>query len=326
MYYPNSIEEICYEEAHIQQVLAEIEANFSDYFERYLKTEAGTRISWEMLQDISTEIGVIQIGLEDKTIDDRGKYINIINESITDFERDRDSYLNIMDLEALDEHKDDPSNFKNSVLRNDCPIIRMTLQNKKAKELDKYRASFNISNPNDLLRVVTNLTNFAIKFLDTAYDKNNYDSITTLKELGFSLLDSEDYSVYGVIGGGIKSHFFYKFSPSVFPNRSRQALWALWYLTDKKTFGCSQDSEFLNINVKKCITQQNYFYPYELFSFYAYNIYQLLNKEAKKLDVYIDEDYRYVIVDSFLTYIAREYDEEISFLQSQAREDVYGYY
>lgn len=326
MYYPNLIEEICYEEAHIQQVLAEIEANFSDYFEGYLKTEAGTRISWEMLQDISTEIGAIQMELEDKIIDDKGKYINIINENITNFERDRDSYLNIMASEALDEHKNDPSNFKNSILRNDCPIIRMTLQNKKAKELDKYRSSFSKSNPNDLLRVVANLTNFAIEFLNTVYDENNYDSITTLEELGFSFLDSEDYSVYGVIGGGIKSHFLYKFNPSVFPNRSRQALWALWYLTGKKTFGCSQDSEFLNINVEKSIIQQNYFYPYELFSFYAYNIYQLLGKEAKKLEVYIDEDYRYVIVDSFLTYIAQEYDEEINFLQSQAREDVYGYY
>jgi len=39
------------------------------------------------------------------------------------------------------------------------------------------------------------------------------------------------------------------------------------------------------IERKKNITQQNYFYPYDLFGFYALNIYLMLKKEAEKADL-----------------------------------------
>ena len=117
----------------------------------------------------------------------------------------------------------------------------------------------------------------------------------------------------------------YKVHPSLFPNRSRSAIWALWYLTDKESFGCKTDSEFLMIDLDKNIVQQNYFYPYQLFAFYAFEIYKLLRGKAKELNVDIDPDYRYVIVDAFLEYIAMEHDEEIAFLKSQIRDGGMGY-
>src|SRR6476661_1370211 len=51
-----------------------------------------------------------------------------------------------------------------------------------------------------------------------------------------------------VIGGGIKSHFLYSRYPYAFPNRSQNALWALYFLTDKKEFGFDDGSEFLMID------------------------------------------------------------------------------
>ncbi len=326
MYYPNNIEEICYDEEHIQQVLAEIKSNFYNYFERFLETEAGNKITEDLFNSISEELKCTNIRITKKNIN-QGKVLKqIIEESINSFERDRQSYIDILDEEALEEYEDDPSNFKNSVLKNGCPIIRLTIQNKKAKELDKYRYEFRCSDPNELLTVVRNLTNFANEYMNNIYDEDRYESITKLDELNLSELDGDNYTVYGVIGGGIKSHMLYKLYPSVFSNRSREALWALWYLTNKKTFGCVEDSEFLNINLEKNTTQQNFFYPYELFSFYAYNIYLLLKKEADKYGAYIDKEYRYVIVDSFLSFVAKEHNEEISFLKSKATEDYYGYY
>ena len=38
------------------------------------------------------------------------------------------------------------------------------------------------------------------------------------------------------------------------------------------------------------------------------------------MNVYIDLDYRYVIVDAFLEYVADVHDKEISFLKSQIRD------
>lgn len=325
MYYPNDIEEICYEEEHIKKVLEEIKINFNRYFDNYISTEAGVRITEKSFKDISDNLGLEERVLQ-KNIDKKNSFIKIIKASIKDFEKDRKKYLELMDIEILEEHEEDPDNFKNTALKNECPIIRMTLQNKKAKELDKYRAEFRRSNPNELLNVVANLANFVNEYNEKIYDKNNYEEMTSLDQLNTSDLDTDDYVVYGVIGGGIKSHLIYKTNPSIFANRSREVLWAFWYLTDKKTFGCVEDSEFLNINVKKLTTQQNFFYPYELFSFYAYNIYLLLKRKAEENGVYIDEDYRYVIVDSFLSFVAKQHSDEINFLQSQAREDGYAYY
>jgi hypothetical protein len=85
------------------------------------------------------------------------------------------------------------------------------------------------------------------------------------------------------------------------------------------------DSEFLMIDVKESTTQQNYFYPYELFAFYAHQIFQLLKAEAEDLDVYLDPEYRYVIVDSFLSFVADSHESEINLLTSQIRESDYGY-
>ena len=117
----------------------------------------------------------------------------------------------------------------------------------------------------------------------------------------------------------------YKVYPAIFPNRSRDAIWALWYLTDKKTFDCKQDSEFLMIDINKFITQQNYFYPYELFAYYAHQIFQMLKEKAESIDVYFDPAYRYVIVDAFLGFVAKKHDDEISILKQQIRDGGFGF-
>lgn len=325
MYYPNNIEDNCYEQTHIEKVIEEIRANFIGYFELYLETEAGNKISGKKLNDIAKELGCTKTSKSAKTID-RGKvFKSIIREGIGDFEKDRPNYLEILDLESLEEHEDDPSNFKNSVLKNSCPIIRLTIQNKKAKELDKYRAEFHRADPNKLLFVVSNLTTFANEYIENFYNEEKYEDIQELKELGFTDLDGEDYTVYGVIGGGIKSHLLYKLNPSAFPNRGREPIWALWYLTNKKNFNCTQDSEFLMINLDKNTTQQNYFYPNELFAFYAFNIYKMLKEEAEKYGIYLDPAYRYVFVNSYLSFVAQVHSEEIDFLKSTLTEDSHGY-
>lgn len=325
MYYPQNIEEICYDENHIKEVVKEIENNFQQFFNRFIETENGNKITEDLFENIGKQIQTSNIRISRKDTDIPKNFKRIVIESIKRFEKDRERYIELLDPESLEEHLDDPINFKNSTLKNECPIIRLTLNNTKAKELDKFRKDFKMSKPKDLLTVVTNLSNFAHEYYDNIYDENKYEKITTLEELDLGDLDGEDYTAYGVIGGGIKSQMLYKVYPSIFPNRSREAIWALWYLTKKKTFGCEQDSEFLMINTNETTTQQNFFYPYELFSFYAYTIYKLLNNEALKNKVYIDKEYRYIIVDEFLSYIANENKEEINFYRSQIKENGYAH-
>lgn len=327
MHHPNwDIEEICYDSNHIEAVLSEIKANFPQYFDKFLETEAGARVTKE---DFAAAGGLFRVAkiTEAKKNSDKGVlFTRIIDEAIRGFESDRPSYHKILDLEALEEYEDDPRNFKNSVLRNACPIIRQTLQNREMKELDKYRAEFNNADPKELLSVTKNLTVFAVQYLKGSYDEKTYDRFSNIEEMGLAALDEDEYSVYGVIGGGIKSHFLYKFNPSVFPNRSRESIWALWYLTSKKTFNCKQDSEFLMLDVEKSRTQQNYFYPYRLFAFYAHKIYLLLKIEAEKSNVAISQCYTYVIVDSFLSFVATEHQEEIEELSRvSSDEDYRGY-
>ena len=116
----------------------------------------------------------------------------------------------------------------------------------------------------------------------------------------------------------------YKVYPEVFPNRSRRAIWALWYLSDKKVIDCKYDSEFLMIDTQKTITQQNYFYPYEIFAFYAHRIFQMLKEKAKENNVFLDPKYRYIFVDVFMDFIAKQHDEDISFFKSQIKDGGYG--
>lgn len=313
------IEDVCYDMEHIRKVVSEIKKNFEKYFNEFVLTTAGTGISAEDFEKLKKNFGV-QSDNKQKKKDMGINYKNIIVESVNNFEKDRKKYQDIFDEELLEEYQDDPSSFKSKILKNECPIIHSTIYNKRAKELDKYRAQFSVADANEMLDVVTALCSFGNKYVNDIYDRKTYEQITDYEELAMYPMDTDELTVYGVIGGGIKSHMLFKVYPEVFPNRSRSAIWALWFLSDKKTFGCAMDSEFLMIDVGKCITQQNYFYPYELFSFYAFEIYKMLRDKATELGAYIDTEYRYVIVDEFLSFVANKHDDEISFLKAQIKD------
>lgn len=317
-----SVEPVCYEPDHIEQVLTEIRANFHDYFRKFVETENGHSLDENGLCKLAEKFNV-QKSNKKKNVDTKAILTRIIDEEVNSFEKDRHNYLEFLDLEYLEEYKTDPPDFKNTVLRNQCPIIRYTLQNKKAKELDKYRKAFKYSDPKELLDVVFNITNFAMDYAENTFDQADFENAKTVKDLQFPELNKEDYVVYGVIGGGIRSHFMYKLFPYIFPNRSRDAVWALWYITDKKPFSCKQDSEFLMIELNDSITQQNYFYPYDLFSFYAIQILSLLKTEAKNNGVEIPEQYKFVFVDTFLSFVAKEHQDEINDLKRKVKDDGY---
>lgn len=319
------LEDVCYEQDHVNEVVEEIRKNFDEYFQDFIETEGGIGVSDEDFEKLKKKMGATSTGNKKKSSTMTASFKRVIVESLESFEKDQEKYIEIFDAENLEEDEEDVNSFKSKTLKNECPIIHSTLFNKRAKELDKYRGQFSIADPNELYEVIKTLSEFGTEYEEEIYDPNTYEEIESYEELGMEPMDTDEFTVYGVIGGGIKSHMMYKVHPSVFPNRSRSAIWALWYLTDKKKFGCHMDSEFLMIDVDKSIVQQNYFYPYEIFSFYAFEIYLMLRDKATELDAYIDPDYRYVIVDEFLDFVADQHADEIDFMKSQIKDGGWGY-
>ncbi len=315
MYFPNVIEEVCYEKNHIQNVETKLKEGFTKYFKKFIETENGNSINQDKFQELSSKFNIVD-SINKKNNQNNSKILRrIIEEEIESYEKDREKYLEFLDSEYLEEYEDDASDFKNTVLKNECPIIRHTIQNKKAKELDKYRFEFSIANPNNLLEVVSNIVSFAESYKSDIFPNKDFYNISSVDDLELNtLIDEEDYIAYGVIGAGIRSHFLYKLYPYIFSNRSRDAIWALWYLTDKEKFGCIEDSEFLMIKVKENTTQQNFFYPYDLFTYYAIRILEFLENDLSKYNLSIPREHCFVIVDSFLSFVAKEHSEEIQFL------------
>jgi len=324
MYYPNDIEDICYEQAHIDLVWEEMRPTIEGYFQQYINTEGGHAIEDSDAEKLAAKFGTT-LKSKAKKKDTQKILERLLKGNIDDFEKDRLIYQEILNLESLEEYKYDVNSFKNTVLKNQIPIIRKTLQNKQAKELDKFRAAFNAAQSGHLFEVTNNIITVANEWKNDWYNTVDFEKINTSDELNYYNLDEEGYTAYGVIGGGIKSHFIYKLFPEIFPNRSREAVWALYYLSNKKNLGCKEDSQFLMINASEGTTQQNYFYPYGLFAFYALRIFNLLKLLYAKQGISIPIEYRFVAVDGFLSFVSRLHQDEINILKQHSKNYHYDY-
>ncbi len=147
------------------------------------------------------------------------------------------------------------------------------------------------------------------------YETSEFENIADIDDLDYHELDGEECIAFGVIGGGIKSTFIYKLFPFMFPVRSREAVYALWYLSDKNKFGCKEDSEFLMIDLEKYTTQQNYYYPYGIFAYYALQIYNELKRLFAEHGADLPTEYRFIFVEDFLSFVARCHQKEIDILK-----------
>lgn len=330
MYYPNcleyenNIEEICYDQDHIDKVWAEIKQVIPTYFQRYIETENGNTVQNSEAQKLAEKFGSTAKP-KSKKKDTKIILERLLKETIDDFEKERQTYQDILNLESLEEYKHDVNSFKNTILKNQIPIIRKTLQNKQAKELDKFRIAFNNAQPGHLFEVTSNIIKLANEWKKDWYNGKEFEKIDSIEDLDYYAFDEESYTAFGVIGGGIKSHFIFKLFPEMFPSRSREAVWALYYLSNKKKFGCKEDSQFLMINAKEGTTQQNYFYPYGIFAFYALRIFNKLKELYALQGISLPVEYRFVVVDGFLSFVSRSHQTEIDILKQNSQNYHYDY-
>lgn len=87
----SGVEDICYEQEHVERVLAAIKKNFDDHFIRFLDSAGGKGLSLEDIQGLQKKFG-IEIQKKKKHSDLTGNYKTIIREAIDSFEKDREDY------------------------------------------------------------------------------------------------------------------------------------------------------------------------------------------------------------------------------------------
>ena len=186
--------------------------------------------------------------------------------------------------------------------------------------MKKYKISFNGTTGQDLLIVVQNIVMFSQEYMDN-FDDEIHESCENVDDLELKELIDHNYFIAGVIGNGIQSHFLFSLYPNIFPNRGQNAIWALYFLSGKKSFGFEEASEFLLIDVDalnysdKSVTQQNYHYPYDLFCFYALKLYLILKESCRQKGYFFQKNYRYIYLDTFFNHIAKIHQNDINLLK-----------
>jgi hypothetical protein len=274
-----------YESGHIESVLSKIRKNFQPYWAQFAP-------------------------------DARENF----RDALKRWEGANPDYVEILDDEFLKEYEDDAKAFK-STLRSKCPIIRRSL-NSPQEEMKRYKKAFNLANGRDLLTTTVKIALFGRQYM-TAFDDASHEVASCVEDLALTDLLDEEYGVQGAIGGGIRSQFLFALYRNAFPYRSRPAVWALYFLSGKDDFGFEDSSEFLMINTEKSSTQQNYFYPYDLFAFYSLNVYLLLKDACAAAKITLRPDRRYVYLDAFYNHVHDQHLEEVKLLKGDP-EDVYG--
>lgn len=279
-----------YEPDHVAEVLADMVANFDRYFQTFAPTPS----------DLASHL----------------------NKYLAEFLDEQAKYQPVLDLDFLYECDEDPGTFKN-IFKSKYPIVRRCL-NSRSKLMDGYRRDFYQTASQDMLETVINIIEFTREYQEEM-DPELQALAQTPQELGISQLDQDDYATSGVIGGGIRSHFLYHVAPNLFPNRSQTAIWAYYFLTGRKNYSFKDYSEFLMVDAADSGkgTQQNYFYPYDLFTWYGLQIYLKLQEACQTLGYPLTLSYRYVYLDAFLVHIAHTHEADINALRPQFDEEFY---
>jgi hypothetical protein len=168
---------------------------------------------------------------------------------------------------------------------------------------------------------VHNLLDFAMGFVDNI-DILNYHLITDHIQFGFDPLDVDDnLAVRGVVGMGIKSVILYHLYPSVFPRRSSRDLYGMYFLTEHDSFDLpSGTSEFIMIDDTISLDHnenrnykldQNYWYPYGVFTLHAMSIYRLLKNRLAQGSILLNDEHMFVWVSLFLEFVCSQNTEYI---------------
>ena len=288
---------------HVEKVWAVIEPNLSKYWSRFVES---------IKNDGETE----------------GEAANrVFDKAIASYEKDAKRYRDFFDPEAMEEYLDDPNAFKQGLSR-DVPVNANTLR-QQHRELTEWQIHFRSARANELLEVFSNVLDFHEEWseLHTVRNFVNHDAT---EDFGLDPLDDdESMSITNVVGMGIKSIILFNLDPKRMPQRGRNGLYGLFFLSDRQNFGLpSNSSEFLMINDVQpasdgsMILDQNYWYPYGTFSLYALRIFRWMKKRGEENGFAVDDRVRFVYVERFFQGVCDLHRDDLKTMRAHERFEV----
>lgn len=270
----NDLETQVYEADHIDNVLGAIRANFGDYFSSFSAQPLPPRFE----------------------------------KAIRQYEKEQIRYGHYMDLAALAEFEHDPGAFKSQTARH-CPIIQHCL-NSQDEVMESYKRAFGRTTGQLLLTPVRNIAEFGRDYA-LAFKDLQHEAAQSPGDLGLDPLHDPKYGLNNVIGYGIQSSMLYGQYPREFAHRSQNAVWALYFLSGRHDFGLIDGSEFMMVQADQGTCEQNYFYPADLFGFYALQSYLLLKDACGRQGLPLQNRYRYIYLSEFCDHVADTHRADI---------------
>lgn len=305
------------EQAHVSQVWAAIESSLTKYWDAFVKREQEN----DPLAKLSAKFGSKAVAKEGAVV------AKVFEKAIESYEKEAVRYRQFFDPEAMEEFQDDPNAFKQGLSR-DVPVIANTLKQRHA-ELQEWQMHFRSSRPNDLLQVFSNVLDFQADWGD-AHPAKKYDVFDRLEDFELDPLDDDETMfMVSVVGMGIKSIMLYHLDPQRFPARGRNGLYGLYFLSGRNHFGLpSNSSEFLMINDLSpksdgsIIMDQNYWYPYGLFSLYALRVARWIEQRGAAAGFAVDRSARFVYVERFFNAVCDQHTEDLKTMRAHERFEV----
>jgi hypothetical protein len=302
------------EPTHITTVWSIVEAALPVYWDGFVQRERQRTPAAQFAARFGKPITV-----KDET--DSAVLARVFGAAISSYEKDAQKYRQFFDREAMEEFLDDPNAFKQSLSR-DVAVIANSLRSRRS-ELREWQRHFRGARSKDLLEVFSNVLDF-IEDWQKTHPKNRYANIDEPDAFGLDPLDNdESMSLVNVIGMGIKSIVLYHLDPERLPQRGRNSLYGLYFLSGRGHFDLpSESSEFLMINDinprpdGSIIMDQNYWYPYGLFSLYVLRISKWMERRSSDAGFTLDHSMRYVYVERFLESVCNKHSDDLKTMRA----------
>ena len=297
---------------HIAKVWSVIDASLPQYWDSFVESVAPSD---------SAAQPVVGPGLA-----------HLFENAVQDYEKEAPKYRHFFDLEDLDEYHDDPNAFKQALSR-DVPIIANTLRNRRT-ELKEWQKSFRMARAKDLLAVFESVLDFIGEWRES-HPVDQYTQLAFESEpsgFGLDLLDDDKTMVIpNVIGMGIKSMVLFHLDPERLPRRGQNGLYGLYFLSKMQDFGLpSGSSEFLMVNDinptsdGSMIMDQNYWYPYGLFSLYSLRVYNWIEARCEEAGVTLDPKQRFVYSERFFDAVCTQNRDYLRTMRAHERFEIPG--
>ena len=236
--------------AHVAQIRAAITKNLPHYFDSLVHPAEAPAPGTDLLARLGEKYKVTASNKATPAPKAKAD-ASSFEKAIADHDKRAQQYRGVFEPEVLEEYRaDDPDTFK-TLLSRKCPVIRI-ITNSKSTELKDWRIAYKRCPSEKLLTVFENLLAFASEYLDELGVEKKYATLKTAEALAVDDFDTDELSIPGVIGSGIKSLALYHLYPRVFPALGGRSVFALYFLTEKATFDLrSKTSEFLIVNDAK---------------------------------------------------------------------------